>query len=286
MIHRGIRTKGGTMPLETQEKIDALLDEFVSFVNEISDSRHLQRGIARSSLPCSIVVILDRSKLLVIAQFRPSNLSSMYISAEHLELAADQALSKASWEFGFEDPFLLQFPADLLDTPAADRADALRKMAEDHVDSEFLRFMGMLSMLRLRPAFGPAPYVLENSCAVLSPKGGQDVYDVISATLENLRVEPIMLRNITRTELSLRQAWRVICSSRLVIADLTERDADVMYGLGMAHAVGKPALIIHVEGEGVAFPGRKLPYSPSVMQSMRANLERALNDLLGPILNL
>ncbi|MGB9902023.1 hypothetical protein [Methanothrix sp.] len=286
MIHRGMRTKGGTMPLETQEKVDALLDEFVSFVNEISDSRHLQRGIARSSLPCSIVVVLDRSKLLVIAQFRPSNLSSMYISAEHLELAADQALSKASWEFGFEDPFLLQFPADLLDMPAADRADALRKMAEEHVDSEFLRFMGMLSMLRLRPAFGPAPYVLENSCAVLSPEGGQKVYDEVAEALDNLRVEPIMLRGITGTDISLRQAWRAICSSRLVVADLTDRDADVMYGLGIAHAVGKPALIIHTEGERVAFPGRTLPYSPSDMRSMRANLEKALNDLLGPILNL
>lgn len=275
------------MPLETQEKVDALLDEFVSFVNEISDSRNLQRGIARSSLPCSIVVVLDRSKLLVIAQFRPNNLSSMYISAEHLDLAADQALSKASWEFGFEDPFLLQFPADLLEMPAADRADALRKIAEEHVDSEFLRFMGMLSMLRLRPAFGPAPYVLENSCAVLSPDGGQGVYDAVSAALDDLRVQSIMLRGITGSEASLRQAWRAICGSRLVIADLTGRDADVMYGLGMAHAVGKPALIIHVEGERVAFPGSHLlPYSPSDMQSMRANLERALKDLLGPILNL
>ncbi|MDH7597247.1 MAG: hypothetical protein QHG98_05830 [Methanothrix sp.] len=286
MIHRGMRTKGGTMPLETQEKVDALLDEFVSFVNEISDSRHLQRGIARSSLPCSIVVVLDRSKLLVIAQFRPNNLSSMYISAEHIELAADQALSKASWEFGFEDPFLLQFPADLLDMPAADRADALRKMAEEHVDSEFLRFMGMLSMLRLRPAFGPVPYVLENSCAVLSPEGGQDVYNEVAEALYNLRVQPIMLRGITGTDISLRQAWRAICSSRLVVADLTDRDADVMYGLGMAHAVGKPALIIHMEGERVAFPGHTLPYSPSDMPSMRANLEKALKDLLGPILNL
>ncbi|MCX8206242.1 MAG: hypothetical protein N3G75_00205 [Methanothrix sp.] len=286
MIHRGTRTKGGTMPLETQEKVDALLDEFVGFVNDISDSRHLQRGIARSSLPCSIVVVLDRSKLLVIAQFRPNNLSSMYLSAEHLDLAADQALSKASWEFGFEDPFLIQFPADLLDMQPADRADALRRIAEEHVDSEFLRFMGMLSMLRLRPAFGPAPYTLENSCAVLSPEGGQEVYDAVSAALDNLRVQPIMLRGITETELSLRQAWRAICSSRLVIADLTERNADVMYGLGMAHAVGKPALIIHLNGERVAFPGHTLPYSPSDMQSMRSNLERALDDLLGSILDL
>lgn len=286
MIHRGMRTKGGTMPLDTQEKVDALLDEFVSFVDEISDSRHLQRGIARSSLPCSIVVVLDRSKLLVIAQFRPNNLSSMYISAEHVELAADQALSKASWEFGFEDPFLLKFPADLFDMPPADRADALRRIAEEHVDSEFLRFMGMLSMLRLKPAFGPAPYILENSCALLSPAGGQDVHDVVTEALDNRRVQPITLRGITWTELSLRQAWRTICSSRLVIADLTERDADVMYGLGMAHAIGKPILIIHVEGELVAFPGNKLPYKPSDMQSMRSDLERALNDLLGPILNL
>ena len=286
MIHRGMRTKGGTMPLETQEKVDALLDEFVGFVNEISDSRHLQRGIARSSLPCSIVVVLDRSKLLVIAQFRPSNLSSMYISAEHLELAADQALSKASWEFGFEDPFLLQFPADMLDMPSADRADALRRIAEEHVDSEFLRFMGMLSMLRLRPAFGPAPYVLENSCAILSPAGGDGVYDEVAEALDNLRVQPVLLSGITGTEIALRQAWRAICSSRLVIADLTDRDADVMYGLGMAQTVGKPALIIHVEGERLALPGHTLPYSPSDMQSMRSNLERALNDLLGPVLNL
>ncbi len=287
MIHRGTRTKGGTMSLEVQEMVDALLDEFVGFVNEISDSRHLQRGIARSSLPCSIVVVLDRKKLLVIAQFRHGNLSSLYLSAEHLDIAADMALSKASWEFGFEDPFLLQFPADLLDKPSEDRAGILRRIAEEHVDAEFLRFMGMLSMLRLRPIFGPAPYVLENSCAILSPGGDQLVYDTASTILDELKVEPIRLSGITRSEASLRHAWRVIGSSRVIVADLTEKEADVMYGLGIAHAIGKTSVIIVRDGDDLAFPGTyKVSYSSSDPRSLEINLRKMLKELLEQVVNL
>ena len=69
------RTRSGDMSLELQARIDRLLDEFMQSVDAIAQDRHLQKGIARSQLPSSMVAILDRDTLSILAQFRGNQCS-------------------------------------------------------------------------------------------------------------------------------------------------------------------------------------------------------------------
>lgn len=43
--------------------------------------------------------------------------------------------------------------------------------------------------------------------------------------------------------------WKSICEARFLIADLTGRNANVFYELGIAHTVGKEAILIRQQEE-------------------------------------
>ena len=47
--------------------------------------------------------------------------------------------------------------------------------------------------------------------------------------------------------------WICICSSRLVVADMTGKNPNVFYELGMAHAIGKPCILLAQTEEDVPF---------------------------------
>ena len=49
------------------------------------------------------------------------------------------------------------------------------------------------------------------------------------------------------------QVWRGIREAKVLVAELTTRNANVYYELGLAHALGKPVVLIAAKGEEVPF---------------------------------
>ena len=55
------------------------------------------------------------------------------------------------------------------------------------------------------------------------------------------------------TQLMLANVWESINIASLIIADITDKDPRVMYEIGLAHAIGKPIVIITQEIEDTFF---------------------------------
>jgi len=156
MLSEKGRMRSGDMELEQSVDVDRMIDEFMAEVDSLSEQRHLQKGIARSQLPCSMVAILDREKLFILGQMQLNNRTASYFLRRELALSPQQAANSARWEFGFSDPFLIQFPARLLGQRSDERRAELQSIAASHIDSEFQRLQQLLSLLRTRPIFGQA----------------------------------------------------------------------------------------------------------------------------------
>ncbi len=282
------RIRRGDMPAELQSKVDRLLQEFMSAVDAISEDRHLQRGIVRSQLPSSIAAILDRENLNILAQFRPENRFSIYIHHPDMAISAEKANQSAQWEFGFEDPFIIRIPSELLSRSSDERRPILEEIAADHVDSEFKRFLGLLSLLRTRPIFGPAPITLDSRSAfVLLPSSERlnKNYAFIEKAAEENRVELRLARDIREGRSAVRDLWQSINGSRVVIADLTGPDPGVMYALGIAHTIGRDTILISPRGSKylVDIPRtRKIEYRKS--EAGREKLGRDLSEMLKSML--
>jgi len=251
MLNDRTRTKSGTMPEDLQEKVDVLLDEFVASVNILTEERHLQKGIARSQLPSSMIAILDKENLYILGQFRTETRFSSYLHTPEFVWPKQKISSSAQWEFGFEDPYIVKFPATLLDQELQQRQKTLYEIAAQHIDSEFNRFVGLLNLLRSRPIFGPAPPAIESRTAFLLLPSDESLNKNHEAIIRALEFNEMTARtsdDIINGKAVVREMWVAINQSRVVVADITGPDPGVMYGLGVAHTVGKETILIYPQG--------------------------------------
>ncbi|MDD4161206.1 MAG: hypothetical protein PHW87_01865 [Methanothrix sp.] len=290
MLNDIARMRCGEMEAELSAKVDELIDEFMAIVNTMTEERHLQRGISRSQLPCSMVAILDKKSLSILASFRLENRIAGYYYRPDIALTPQQAANSAQWEFGFEDAFIIQFPAELVEQSTEERRAAVQKVASDHIDSEFLRLEQMISLMRTRPIFGPAAqHVGARTLLLLMPK------DASLRKNENAILNASRANNWTIAEAddirsgrsAVHEMWYSLNQAAVIIADLTGADGGVMYGLGIAHTLGKETILIHPQGSKYLTDIPRtygIEYEDS--DAGRAKLEEQLSLMLGSVLGL
>jgi hypothetical protein len=288
MLNEKSRIKSGDMEAELAARIDRLMDDFMVEVDAMTEQRNLQRGIARSQLPCSIVAILDKKSLSILGQFRLENRVASYFYRPDIALTRQQASNSAQWEFGFDDPFIIQFPAELLEMSGTERRAALKIVASEHIDSEFLRLQQMLSLMRTRPIFGQmAEPVRAKTLLLLLPqdeelRGNENtILSAISANDLSFEEAP----DIRSGRAAVRDLWFSVNNAAAIVADLTGADAGVMYALGLAHTLGKETILIYPQGSKYLTDiprTHRIEYEDS--EAGRAKLDEELSRMLDTML--
>ncbi|MDM7939047.1 MAG: hypothetical protein QUS07_01725 [Methanothrix sp.] len=251
MLNDATRVRSGNMSPELQAKVDGLMGEFMAVVDRMVEERHLQKGIARSQLPNSMVAVLDKENLSILAQFRTENRFASYYYNPKIALTPQQATNSAQWEFGLEDPVVIQFPASLLDLDTGERQEALEKISAQHIDSEFMRLMELLGLMRTRPIFGTGlPELASMSILLLVPhdEDKEKNYNAIKEAVLACNLVAEEAGDIREGKTAVREMWVSINRAAIIIADLTGADAAVMYGLGIAHTIGKQTILIYPQG--------------------------------------
>lgn len=242
------RIMSGDMPPELRERVDRIAEEFMAIVDSLVDERHLQKGIARIQLPCSIVFILDREWLYILGQFRVENRIAGYYHRPDKSMSLQKVASNAKWEFGFEDAFVIQLPADVLELSTEERRSSLQEIASKHIDAEFLRLAQLLNLIRTRPIFGQATHPVQpGSLLLLLPRDetARVNADLIKRAVEASGLTGQEADDIRNGKAAVREIWQSINQAAVILADLTGVDPQVMYCLGIAHTLGKDTILVH-----------------------------------------
>lgn len=116
--------------------------------------------------------------------------------------------------------------------------------------------------MSVRPVFGVAEFrVVAELCLVLCPF--REPFDTIYSDHIRPAVEKASMRckradEIYGTRPIIDDVWELINQSRFVIADVTAKNPNVLYELGIAHTVGKPAIILAQNIDDVPFDLRHI----------------------------
>ena len=101
------------------------------------------------------------------------------------------------------------------------------------------------------------------SCFVIMPflPSYQTLYDkVIRPAVEETGMICIRADEVFTKSQITHEIWKQIRSCRLVLAELTGKNPNVLYELGLAHAIGKPSIIITRNQDDVPFDLKALRY--------------------------
>jgi len=107
----------------------------------------------------------------------------------------------------------------------------------------------------------------------------------IKPKIEQLGLRIMKSNDIFSTHPIMEDVWEYLCKSRIVIADVTNRNPNVFYELGIAHTLGKEVIIITQNEADIPFDLRHLRYfkysdDQPGWQLLKENLEKVITTIL------
>jgi hypothetical protein len=100
-----------------------------------------------------------------------------------------------------------------------------------------------------------------DTCFVMMPYGNWfDRYyqEIYVPAIKEAGLEPVRADELFNTGSVVEQIWEQISKARILLADLTDKNANVFYELGLAHAAKKPVVFTSANVEDVPFDLRHL----------------------------
>jgi len=285
--------RGGNMAPDLSKQVYALFSQFGDILAREASEAEVPRAVVRAQLPCNILGVLDASNLWVITDKQLGLQSIILLDQRKDCLSAEGVYHAARWDRGYDDPVVLQFPAAALGQDPQTREATLTAIAKAHVQAEIQRVHREMNVIQISPIFGPVSYVLNPHLAfVLMPFRDEltRIFDTfVKPTVELPDFGLVCKRadDIKSNRVIIQDIWKSICEARIVLADLTGLNANVMYELGIAHAVGKDTILIYQRGDEIEFPFdlahiRRIEYTDNAVGGH--NLEEDLKQTLTSVL--
>jgi len=151
-------------------------------------------------------------------------------------------------DLGWTSVSTLSFPRSLLDIGFQKRKEQLRSIAIEWIRQVISEAERKARIVRINPVFSGRDYLVdEDLCFVLMPfrEPFYRIYsEHIKPTMEGLGFRVLKSDDLFTTNEIIEDIWEYINKAKIIIADVTGRNSNVFYELGIAHTVGKKVIIL------------------------------------------
>lgn len=129
----------------------------------------------------------------------------------------------------------------------------------------------------------------QETCFIIMPFG--DWFDYYYETIYRPAIQstgliPRRADDLFRPSAIVNDIWALTQQAKIILADLTGKNANVFYELGLAHAVAKPAILVAESMDDIPFDLRSLRIlvydknEPNWGGILRQRIETAINEVL------
>ena len=281
---------GSDLQPDLQNRVEALIKRFEARLSELQKRNRLPRSAMRPLLPGSILCGVIGAQVFVgyhpqlglptiiyqsLRSDRPDvEISSLdYYRLINSVYGVDACIVKLNldWELQPDIDYILD--------------KVCRSVATQELERSHEHMLG--STVKNDSIFGPNIYPIQNDLVfVLMPFSDpiNEIYEgfirpaIQSKGLVSRRADEIASNNAIMTDI-----WKSICEASLVVADMSTLNPNVMYELGLSHALGKETILLYDEGASTTFPFdlthiRRINYRNTAMGG--AQLKRELAETI------
>jgi hypothetical protein len=286
----GSATTGGNLDQPTQEKVEGFLGLIDEQLARIGQERCLYAAQIRLLQPVSFCAFVLEETVLVVATNRNVGAvpSQRFFDLEGHRIDLQTALTVARRDLAFEEPFGIAFARNVLDLPDEQRHEQARLVAEAHIQDELRNAERLRSIMSINPVFRGRDFAADaRSVFVLSPLSEpfHTLYNShVRPVVEGLGYTCMRAEDIYANKPTIEEVWKGINEAQIVIADMTDRNPNVFYMVGMAHTVGKQVILLTQWLNDVPFDLRHFccifyEQSPQGMGMLGTNLRNTIEGV-------
>ena len=291
-----ISSVGGDIDDDTQKEIRELVTQLAEYVANALERMGINRFAFPLFRPFNAVFDLTVQAVLVVHAPLVGGMAILRFM-DRRKATGDVTLEEAAvivqQELGWSNIAAFQLPADLLEEVAERRESRIRAIAESMAEDIKGAMQATTKRVTLQPIFQAQPEDLEldeKLCFVLMPF--QPPFDrlyeeVLTPVVRDAGLEPLRADQIFSPTPIVEDICRHIATARIVIADVTGRNPNVFYELGLAHTAGKTVIILAQSGEDIPFDLAYIRYFTyrddaggwdKLRTDLRAAIEAVLDD--------
>jgi hypothetical protein len=245
------------------------LNFFEELVREEAAEQRVPLEILRVLKECRVCVIFARNSIFCVGSFNGTNDSFRRIVRTEDRRPEDLSVREAERigvghiiRNGPADTYTLCFPVRCLDAYESEKRDLLLPIVRSYLPFEvsWAKQRKLLSVPR--PFFPGQHFKIDRQLVfVLMPFAAEfeEIYATcIKPTLEKRIARCLRADEIFHNRPIVEIIWKNINEALLVVADLTGRNPNVFYEVGMAHTLGKEVVLVTQDLNDVPFDLRHL----------------------------
>jgi len=278
------------------DDVQKCVEEFVSVVRHTLDEKGMGRVSLRLLRPLYLLITVDKEKtLLIITNKGAIAGQTRWFYYEHereepIELEDARVLAITTCGFPPEELLIASIPVGLVDLATAERSETLGNLASEYIEFELQEEEKARRRITLNPIFKGRGFLLEqNLCFVLMPfeQRFQPIYEdhIKKVIVEECKMKCMRADDIFSNREIIEDIWEYINKARIVVADVTGKNPNVYYELGIAHTTGKEVIILTQSVDDVPFDIRHLrvieyTYDPRGAKKLEESLASTIKSIL------
>lgn len=283
MFASSISQVGGNVPEDLIQKIDAFSGKFFSQLSSLIENSRFDRRIVRLIHPVNVAVLLDDISVNFILSL---NVGGIQI-VRHIDfrgkgnIPLNIGISIVERDLLWKECFGFSVPVNSIINEMSD--DSLFVFVDSYYKSEQLYFEKIANIVRINPIFNGREFLInKQSVFVLMPftdsRNLQEIYqDYLKPAVDGLGFYCSRADDIYNIKPIIETIWESINKAGIIIAELTGKNPNVFYELGIAHTVGKDVILLSQDINDVPFDLRHLrviiyDFTPKGIETMKAQL--------------
>lgn len=292
LVQQGLSRPSTNIDRHLEEQIKKAFSIFDHKVDFLSRAKGLTPTQVRLLQPLHCCVLVGNDYIFVILSVH--DIGSISIRSFHDwpddDMDLPTAVYLAERDLSFKNAFGFQFLRSILDLEDNLKAKEIFKIAEQYFDDEISALEKKNRIVKINPIFQGREFLQKDRMVfVLSPYG--DPFDTIYSN----HIEPTIkstndfycLRadDIYDNRAIVEDIWRHINEARILISELTGKNANVFYETGIAHTIGKEVILITQSMEDVPFDLKHLrcivyDYTLKSMEKFENKLKNTILHIL------
>jgi len=277
---------------ETQKAIKKLIDDFGIILEDEAESKKISIFDFPIYKTFSMLAGITETHVLVVIAppFGTPEQRWVDFQSQQAIPTPEQLMESARQQLGWSPVANLYFDRKFLNQDIAVTSPELSLLAKKWIEQLVEHVEKQARIVRINPIFQRRDFLLEDDlCFVLMPfaQPFSRLYQQhIKPTLEDLNLRVMRADDLFKPAAIIEDIWEYINRARIIVADVTGRNPNVFYELGIAHTVGKDTIILTQNKDDIPFDVSHIRYfeytdNSGGLKKLQGNLKSAAKATLG-----